>query len=252
MIISRRKLTGALAAVGGLALSLAAAPGARAQTYEGLPNTFISPHGQPFRAEPDAPYAVADWFKQADKNADGKIDHKEFIDDAAFFFNVLDLNHDGVLSPFDISMYEHRVAPEILGAEMHLGALGGRPLPGHAGATLWLAQVLPDGTQPGGGQAHGPAGGIDPSGEGTHVPDQHTVLDETGQGASPYSLLPIPEPVTAGDTSFRGIVRKADFMSQADRNFTALDEAEDGFLTLAKLPKTPIQRILERQHKRRK
>ena len=103
---------------------------ARAQD-DGLPNVFISPAGKPFRAQPGAPYPVADWFKEADKNADGKLDHTEFLADAAAFFKILDINHSGLLDPYDIAVYEHRVAPEIIGGRVRVGALTGR---------IWLAQ----------------------------------------------------------------------------------------------------------------
>src|SRR5689334_16176727 len=76
-----------------LALAFAAPATVRAQEEDGLPNVFISPAGKPFRAVQGAPYPVVDWFKEADKNADGKLDHAEFIADAEAFFKVLDINH---------------------------------------------------------------------------------------------------------------------------------------------------------------
>ena len=63
--------------------------------------------------------------------------------------------------------------------------------------------------------------------------------------------MPIPEPVTSTDPDFmfRGRVRKDRFMAQSDNRFSALDEEGKGFLTLAKLPKTMVQDIVERAQK---
>jgi hypothetical protein len=80
------------------------------------PSLFISPCGQPFRAGPGEPYPVGAWFRQADRNGDGRIDRAEFRADAAAFFARLDKNGDGVLDGFEVSDYEADVAPEILGA----------------------------------------------------------------------------------------------------------------------------------------
>jgi hypothetical protein len=79
-----------------------------------LTQLFISPCGEPFRAVAKAPYPVAAWFARADKNGDGAIDRAEFRADADAFFDVLDVNHDGVISGFEVSRYEHLIVPEIL------------------------------------------------------------------------------------------------------------------------------------------
>lgn len=222
---SRRAIGAALVLAALTPLALLPPAVALAQE-EGLPNVFISPAGKPFRALPGAPYPVVDWFKEADKNADGKLDHAEFIADAAAFFKVLDLNKSGLLDPFDITVYEHRIAPEIIGARVRVGVLK----PG-----VWLAQYGPGSDVP-------VTEGDDD--QGSQRSQGRRTLDETLQGASPYSLLNIPEPVTAGGLDARGVVTKAAYMAQAERNFAALDEDEKGYLTLATLPRTKIQTLL--------
>jgi hypothetical protein len=74
---------------------------------------FIAPSGQPFRSAPGQPYPVVQWFEQADRNHDGRIDRQEFRDDAAGFFHVLDRKGAGVLSDADIDAYEKVIVPEI-------------------------------------------------------------------------------------------------------------------------------------------
>ena len=198
----------------------------------GLPNTFISPCGKPFRAAAGAAYPVADWFRQADKDGDGKLDRDEFVADAAAFFKVLDLNGDGILNHYEVAVYEQRIAPEILGAGLPVGAMGPR------GARLWLAQI--DKPSP-----------IDPGGEQPPAAQRNSGdLDESGQGAAPYSLLAEPEPIMAADMDLNGFIRRANFLKLADMHFTTLDPDGVGYLTLAKLPKTPIQRLIEKTRPR--
>ncbi len=200
----------------------------------GLPNTFISPCGKPFRAAAGAPYPVVDWFKQADKNGDGKLDRAEFVADAAAFFKVLDINGDGVLSHYEVAVYEQRIAPEILGAGLSVGWAG------QGGARLWLAQIdQPSSIDPGGDQP--PA-----------APHPPRDFDESGQGAAPYGLFEEPEPIMAADMDLNGFITRANFLKLADMHFTTLDRDGDGFLTLAKLPPTPIQTLLEKSRPRRK
>jgi hypothetical protein len=177
------------------------------EPFTPLATLFISPSGQPFRSAPGQPYPVAAWFAQADRNGDGKIDRAEFRADAEAFFKTLDKNGDGVLDGFEIAAYEHDVAPEILGAYR----AGGHSGPGHRRG--------PGGENAGGAEVMG--------------------------GGTPYELLSDPEPVAAADLSLSGRVTLADFLAAADRRFDLLDTRKQGYLVLAELPKTPIQRAAE-------
>jgi hypothetical protein len=196
----------------------------------GPPNVFISPAGKPFRAHLHQPYPVIAWFHEADKNGDGKLDRDEFIADAAAFFTVLDLNGDGVLDNYEISHYEHAIAPEVLGARVTVGDLRGPG--GLYGGRLWRAQI--DGTTP----VVPPMDPPDPS-------PPHDI-DESGQGASPFGFFAEPEPVMAADEDLNGRIKKAAFLRLAGRHFDQLDGSERGYLTLDKLPKTGIQLRLAR------
>jgi hypothetical protein len=205
-----------------------------------LPNVFISPCGQPFRAHVGAPYPVDLWFKQADANGDGKLDRAEFVADAAAFFKKLDFRGEGVLTPTIVALYEQRIAPEVLGKRVRLSRGGARL--GRDGARLWLAQGY------GGGGGH-----IDPGGDVPNSPDNKPKgLNESGAGASPYSFFDEPEPLTAADFDFNGFIRKANFLKLADSHFTTLDRTNAGFLTLAGLPLTPIQKQLRAEEKKKK
>jgi EF hand len=232
MISTRRQFAWTLTAATG-AIGLFGAARALGQDDDDTPpNVFISPCGKPFRAPMAAPYPVVDWFKQADKNGDGKLDHAEFMADTEAFFKALDLNGDGVLDGYEVSIYEHRVAPEILGYRVNLGLLQ-PPWAPRGQARLWLAQGsdIPQ-----------------PSAEGDHEPSdapQKETVDVSGVGASPYGFFNAPEPVTAADPDFRGLVAKANFLKLADHHFTVLDHDSVGYLTLDKLPKTLIQQKLE-------
>jgi len=114
----------------------------------GLPNTFISPEGKPYRAPPGQPYPVVTWFASADTDHDGKLTLTEFRKDAEAFFTELDANHDGIIDGFELQAYEQKVAPEILprveglaageGMDLSLGRSqdrgGGQPVIGSNGA----------------------------------------------------------------------------------------------------------------------
>jgi len=250
-MMNRRNFAAWIAAYAApLAFGLGAPRIARAQAdfddASAWPNVFISPFGQPFRAKDGAPYPVVDWFKQADKNADGKIDHAEFIADASFFFDALDVNKDGVLDSFEVLRYERRIAPEILGFRVNVSQNNARGVAGLFGGRLWLTQG-----GPAGGTVMGalpPGAAPDPS-EAPRVPHS---IDESRNGASPFSFFDQPEPVTAADLDFTGSIKRKNFLRLADVHFKSLDRKELGYLTLAGLPKTHVQELQERAHRRRR
>jgi hypothetical protein len=186
---------------------------------------FISPSGQPFRAGPGEPYPVARWFAQADRNGDGRIDRAEFRADAEAFFKLLDKNHDGIIDGFEVSDYEQETVPEILGA--------------------YRAQT--GSAEPGQGHEHEGRRGHRGAGGGLRADDDSAGGAEVLGGASPYELLPDPEPVASADRSLTGRISLADFLAVADRNFDRLDTKQLGYLTLAALPKTPVQQPAHRR-----
>jgi hypothetical protein len=201
-----------------------------------LPNVFISPAGEPFRAAPSAPYPVADWFARADADHDGRLTREEFRADALAFFGKLDTNDDGIIDGAEVARYEQDVAPEILPRIESLHAEEGMD-PSLTFGDQSNTDNRPDGSRhrQRANRPPAPARGI-----GT-------------QGAAVYSLINAPEPVSAADTAFDGRITRAEFADAADRRFDVLDKASVGYLTLAALPKTPLQtEILKREKQARK
>jgi hypothetical protein len=179
------------------------------------PGLFISPCGQPFRSAPGEPYPAALWFAQVDAKHDGKVDRAEFRADAAAFFKVLDRNHDGVIDGFELAWYEHNLVPEILGAYRGGGA----------------GQASAEPREAGGHHEHGGRRGA-----ADRQPDSYGI-----QGAVAYELFPKPEPVAAADLNVDGHITLLEFLKAADQDFDILDPTGRGYLTLADLPKTPLQ-----------
>jgi len=227
------------------------------------PNVFISPAGRPYRAPAGAPYPVADWFRDADRNGDGKLDAGEFEADAAAFFDFLDQKGDGVLDADEVAFYEHRIAPEVRGMRVTVYA-DARTVVAPGGARLWLAQYGPfeGGPFGPGNQQQSPTG---PGGPGqpklSSDPQRGAIVPKDalpggppapkpvagGDGATPYGLTREPEPVTAGDPDYltQGIVRRASFLAHSRSNFALLDTSRSGYLTLAGLPQSSVQKLLE-------
>jgi hypothetical protein len=190
---------------------------------------FISPAGEPFRAEPGAPYPVGVWFAGADADHDGALTRDEFVTDALSFFDRIDGDHNGVIDGFEVSTYETQVAPEIL-----QGFQGGGEGPSARG------QGGPpgEGGSGGGGRRGGKRGGGGGGGGGGPMGGML-------QGATPYSLLAEPEPVMASDGDFDRRITRAEAAKAAKARFALLDKDGDGKLRLADLPQTPLQARLE-------
>jgi hypothetical protein len=182
---------------------------------------FISPAGKPFHADPGQPYPVGAWFREADANHDGRITRDEFRSDFEAFFQQIDLDHDGMIDGLELGRYETAVAPEILPR---------------------LAQAR---------EIEGPEGAENGSGRrGRREPRR---LAQTPQrrgqsgfdGAPEFSLLNVSEPVSSADMNFDGKVSLQEFLAAADRRFAQLDTDKLGYLTLAGLPQTPEQILVE-------
>ncbi len=182
---------------------------------------FISPMGEPFRDHDGD--ALGDWFNQADENHDGRLTLVEMQQDAARFFALLDVNHDGEIDPDEITRYEGVVAPEISsGPHFGMASLdgsGGPPDPDGGSGGRWRGGA-------GGGHRHGgggAGGGSRHDGGGAN------------QGAGRFGLLDLPEPVVAADSDFNRGVSLNEFREAAGQRFLALDLDHHGYLTLAGL-----------------
>ncbi|PHY20534.1 hypothetical protein [Caulobacter sp. BP25] len=193
----------------------------------GGPQLFISPAGEPFRAPPGQPYPVTTWFAGADANHDGALSREEFVADSLRFFAVVDADRDGVIDGFEVSAYETRIAPEIVG-----------------GAAPSMRRG-PAGQGPGGGGP--PGGGMGPSGggEGPSGARRRSMGANMLQGASLYGLIAEPQPVMGADADFNRRITKDEATKAAKTRFALLDTDKDGLLKLEELPKTPAQKMAE-------
>lgn len=220
-----------------LSLALAAAP-AMAQPYDppisipggGPPEAppppgpppqqvFVSPAGEPFRAEMDQPYPVAAWFSRADTDHDGVLTRAEFTADSLAFFDTLDTDRDRVVDGFENADYERDIAPEITG----IASSRERP----EGMAERLA--LP----PSRAEMMGPPSFLHPRGRPMTAPRQ---------GAAQFALINEPHPVRGADADLDQRVSRAEAEAAAQRRFALLDKDGDGRLALVDLPATPAQR----------
>lgn len=171
---------------------------------------FVSPMGEPFRGEPGQAYPSAIWFARADKDHDGFVSQGEFVADALRFFETLDRNHDGRLTPDEVGAYESEIAPETsiysVATEEDFGRSGRRR---DAGA-------MADSDDYGG-----------------------------PMGAGRYAWLNVPEPVVAADQDVDRVITRDEFATAAARAFGRLDPLNRGRLRLQDLPRTPQQIAIE-------
>jgi len=172
---------------------------------------FLSPMGEPFRGQPGQPYPSAAWFAGADKDHDGFVSHDEFVADALRFFETLDTNHDGKLTPDEVGHYEAVIAPEtsIYSA--------------HSDDFIYNRS--------------------------RREQDRGAMADSRDyggpMGAGRYAWLNVPEPVAAADADVDRVVTRDEFATAAASTFNRLDVLNRGKLRLSDLPHTPQQIAIE-------
>ena len=196
------------------AAALQAQPSSPSPPSRAAGRPFMSPMGEPFFGRSADEDGLTVWFGQADRNHDGVLTPDEMTADAQRFFETLDTNHDGEIDPDEIAHYENVIAPEVRtgfirspesenagGQERGCGGHHGRQ--GHRGS----------GEESFGGEFGGD--------------------DEARAGR--YGLLEIPEPVSSADTDFNRGVSAEEFRTAALQRFQMLDLDHKGRLTLSDL-----------------
>ena len=179
---------------------------------------FISPMGEPFRARSEGDDTIANWFRQADGDADGILSPAELDADAVRFFNQLDADRNGAILPEEMVSYEFEVAPEI--------QVNSRWRPRHRESE---AERRKRERRSDGYNAHGL------------------------QGAARYALLNIPQPVASADTDFDRAITLVEFRQAAAHRFALLDRKTSLQLRLADLRQLlPDPKEARRRHKPRK
>ncbi len=218
------------AAAGGLLAGCASSPPAEEAPVRGRINVFISPMGEPFRGGAADAYPLDRWFNRVDANHDGALQWDEFKIDADTFFRQIDANHDGVLDGAEVSAYEQDVAPEILPRVSRLTAKDIPPLPSND----------PDRNRD--------RAERDAAANGQVTRPRAGLL----AGAAVFGVTPEPEPVAASDTDFDGKITLAEWDQSARRRFDLLDKNHDGRIDRAELPKTPAEKMADKDQRERR
>jgi len=173
---------------------------------------FISPMGEPIRARTPNEDTLARWFNQVDRNHDGFLTPDELVADAERYFAMLDTNNDGQIDPDELQRYEWQVAPEIQ-------------------VNSRLRQARAPGEKA--DKADSAAAGDEK--EGRKRRSDRGNNDYGPQGAARYALLNIPEPIAQADADLNRAISLQEFRQAALERFQLLDKQHTGRLTLQQL-----------------
>jgi hypothetical protein len=170
----------------------------------------FSPNGELLtgggRGAPHCPEVMGDWWDRLAAQRGGQIDRPVFMADAEIQFAAMDLDHDGEITPAELSQYRASLADVAIDNVAPPGP-DGRPQD---------AMPLPS---PGGGRQGGRRGG----GGGATAPPR-----SAASGQIPADVV---DPVMSADKNLTFKVSHADFMAQAAEVFSDLDKNRDGRLS---------------------
>ena len=205
-------MTCALAA---LALGAAAEAAAQPRPSDSVrqPSLFVSPMGQPFRANASGARGIDLWFTALDHDYDNRISHDEFMANANAFFPLVDANQDGALTSMEDIAYWRHDAPELVG-----GDPGGEPIGN-------VAEPPEQRRRDNGGHQVVHGNDVTIRGPNRGRPAERPV------GAQAYGLLGDAEPIMSCDSNFDRRVTLQEFDSCAERRFAMLDANHDGHFT---------------------
>ena len=195
------------------------------------PGLFVSPFGELFFSEPGEPWPVAAWVSGSDADSDGRVTFEEFTADGVRRFRALDTRRDDRLTPDEIAAYEQDLAEARARLPgMEGGSRGpGRRLQGFGGGmALGLAEPAQQQGSRSGPRQRAPTG-----------PLAYGPIAAAG-------FFNYPQPVKAADLDTNQTVTAQEWAQATDRWFIALDTDQDGALTLATLPRTPLQQMMDR------
>ncbi|MGV3579580.1 hypothetical protein [Brevundimonas sp.] len=208
-------------------------PGGPGGPREPMPGLFVSPFGELFFSEPGQPWPVVDWFAGADTDSDSRITLEEFTADGARYFQTLDRNRDGRLTSEEIAVYEEALAAaraRLPGAQSREQRPGVRLQGFRSDLNLGLAEPAPQQ-------------------QGRRRPER-APTGPLGYGAvATAGFFNYPQPVKAADTDMNQTITAQEWEQATGRWFIALDQNRDGALTLAELPRTPLQQLMERERR---
>lgn len=184
-----------LAAIASLTALVAACSGPQ-KSAPPRATLLFSPNGEPITGGPlgfhPCNEAMGSWFDRLAAKSGGMLSREAFLADARAQFAKMDLDHDGWITPAELSQFR---APYMPPPEPYREE---RPSPGNAGG-------------PGGG---GPNGG--PAG-GSRAPSRISSLQE--------------DPVMSADIGPKFKVSQDELLAQSGDIFARLDKTHKGFLT---------------------
>ena len=160
---------------------------------------LFSPNGEPITGGPlgyrPCAEAMGGWYDRLAAKSGGSVNREAFLADARAQFAKMDLDHDGWITPAELSQVR---APYMPPPEPYREE---RPSPGNAGG-------------PNGGPGGGPNGGL---GGGSRSPTRISSLQE--------------DPVMSADIGPKFKVSQDELLAQSGDVFTRLDKTRKGFLT---------------------